>query len=471
VQSHPAPLEDGYEVLASSSRKLSRRVRLVLLAVVVVVGGVAGVRWLTQRNEPVRITAYGQPVANPAKVLSAAERRFRSYAAGRHGVLGPDARCWFQRPPGSADIGSTLLCGPVLFYDGDPSAPYLRFPLIVHGTSRPVRLEAEAQPSAPEPAAAPDGTTLVRPEGTARPVHSADITAPVPPPADADTLSLTDTVHPSDLAPASPSAIIGSDTITLGLRGYGPVVDFGTGSAERSAPDGRQLFAFRLAFTGGENGFALLSQLDLGVAVGTAAPRPLHLPDKGVHLSGQLFVIAAPPTVPLFLVLTEHGVTQRMSLRDGTPDRGNIAYLRTSHTVGAVPFAAMVPAVVTVAHRSSAIRLYISLNYARMQFFVPGSGAHPRASDHAYLSLDFSYRLLRIPQNHHFATTDVTLTPTGGSPVRARHVPGSAEPLFDVPADITGATITLTGSEIHPDYRLSFPRPIHFPLHLVPQHR
>ena len=40
----PAPLDTDFEVLASSPRRFSRRVQLVLLAVVVLVAGIVGVR-------------------------------------------------------------------------------------------------------------------------------------------------------------------------------------------------------------------------------------------------------------------------------------------------------------------------------------------------------------------------------------------------------------------------------------------
>jgi hypothetical protein len=468
---HADPALDGdFELLASSPRRLSRRVQLVLLVLVVLVAAIGGYRWLTQSDKPVRITAYGQPVAEPQQVLDAAEQRFQSYANERHGVLGDDARCWFQRTSGSTDIGGTLLCGPVLFYDGDPNAPYLRFPLIAHGTGSPVRLEAEGQPTTDQPSAAPGGTTLVRPSGTTQPLHSAGISAPIPPPADPDTLTPTDAVHPAELVQAPPSAVIGSDSITLTLTSYGQVDDFGSGSAERSTPDGSQLFAFRLAFDGGENGFARPSQLDFGVAVGSATPRRLHLSDSSIPGSGQLFVVASPPGAPLDLVLTEHGITQRMSLRDGTPAPGNIEFLQSPHGVNPDRFAVTVPAVVTVAGHPKKTQLFVELDSVDRQFFVPGSAAHPAEHDHVFLFLSLVYRTAVMPGSFGFATPDIlTLTPRGGTPLHGKIINGSATPLFNVPVDMTDATITLAGSESHLGYTLSFPAPVSFPLRLNPE--
>jgi hypothetical protein len=469
MQADPA-LDGDFELLASSPRRLSRRVQLVLLILVLLVATVGGMRWLTQRDQPVRITAYGQPVADPRGVLQAAEQGFQSYTMDRHGVLGSGARCWFQREPGSSDIAGTLLCGPVLFYDDDPNAPYLRFPLIAHGTGSPVRLEAQARPTTPEPGAASSDVTLLRPDATAHPLRSAGFSAPIPPPADPNTLTATDAVHPAELVQAAPSAVIGSDSITLTLTGSGQVDDFGTGSAELSTPDGRQLFAFRIAFDGGENGFARPSQVDFGVSVGSAPPRRLHLGDASIPGPGQLFVVASPPGAPLDLVLTEHGITQRLSLRDGTPAPGNITFLQSPHGVDPERFAINVPAVVTVAGHPENTQLFVQLDSVDRQFFVPGSAAHPPEHDHVFLFLSLVYRTAVLPGSFGFATPDIlTLTPRGGSALHGKIINGSATPLFDVPVDMTEATITLAGSEAHLGYTLSFPNPVSFPLRLTPE--
>jgi hypothetical protein len=473
MQADHAPLDAEFELLASSPRRFSRRVQVVLLVVLVLAGGVLGLRALTHRQPPVRITAYGQPVADPQGVLAEAQRHFVSYATGRHGTLGSDARCWFQRPADSSDVAGTLLCGPVLFYDGDPQAPYLQFALIAHGTASPVHLEALDHPTAADPAAAASGTTLVRPGVTAHPVRTADITAPTPPPAARNVLAMTDAVHPADLLQAPPTAVIGSDTITLTLKSYGPVDAVGTGAAERSAPAWLQLFAFELAFTGGENGFAPLSKLDLGVAIGAAPPRPLHLPATGVDKGGQLFVVATPPTELLFLVFTEDGVTQRLSLRDATPDPGNIEFLQPGHSVDIDPFGISVPAVLTLSgHHPKATHVFVSLDSVVRQFFLPGSGAHPPRNDHIFLFLSIEYRMAELPGTFGFATPDiVTLTPRGGTPIKGRIVNGSATPLFDVPVDMTDATVTLAGDDAHLGYGLSLHDPVTFPLHMVPARR
>ena len=94
------------------------------------------------------------------------------------------------------------------------------------------------------------------------------------------------------------------------------------------------LYAFRIVFGGGENGFALLPSLDLGVSVGGAPPRRLHRsPVWRRRVPGSCSSSRRSPPRPSTSVLTEYGITQRMSLRDGTPDPGNIVFLQSPHGI------------------------------------------------------------------------------------------------------------------------------------------
>jgi hypothetical protein len=470
VQVRTAPLADGFEELAVRPSRMSRRARRVLFAVLVLAAAVAGARALTRSDPPIRITVYGQSVADPGTVLSTAEANFESYADARRGRLGTDAECWFQRLTGS-DVGSSVVCGPVLFYDGNPSAPYLSFPLLAEGADSPVRLGVASRPTTPEPSALPVDLTLVRPGGSSQPRRSAGFAPPIPPPAARDTLVRTDTVNPVQMVLAAPGAVIGGDLVNVRLDDYGPVTDFNSGAARRTAPAGMELFGFHLVFFGGENGFGRLSDLGLGVALGTGAPRPLPLPDLEVNEFGQLFVVAVRPGGPITLVLTEHGVSQRLSLRDGVPARSNVEYLAAPPLITLTPYRATVPATVTIGGHAERTHVQVNLDYGVPQFFLPRTGAHPAATDHMFLSLNLSYRsaLLGRSVQHPFGTTAVTLTPRGGSPVRARVVAGSAGALFDVPADITEATITIAGTETDRGYTVSFPAPVRFPLRLTPR--
>jgi hypothetical protein len=306
--------DDGFETLVAVPRRVPRRVQIVLLAVLVVAATVVAVRRLATSDSPSRITIAGSAVADPASVLQTAQQRFERYVAAQRGAVGEGAACWFQRPAGSADVVGTLLCGPVQFYADYTDAPYLPFRLSTTG-SNPVRVRIGDRPDTSIPVAAPVGTMLLRPDRTAAPLIMTGVLAPAPRPAEADALAMTDAVYPPDLVDPSGTSQIGSATFTVQLLAGGPVLTYGRGAAARSAGPGMQLYAFRLGFRLGENGFARLSGLHLGIAVGAGAPRRLRLPDLGAGPSGGLFVVAATPTAPLALVLTQGGATQRLPLR------------------------------------------------------------------------------------------------------------------------------------------------------------
>ena len=119
--------DDGFETLVSVPRRMPRRIQVVLLAVLAVVATIVAVRRLVPSDPVSRITMSGRPVADPARVLDAAQQRFQRYVAAQRGAVGADAACWFQRPPESRDIADTVLCGPVQFYADYTDAPYLPF--------------------------------------------------------------------------------------------------------------------------------------------------------------------------------------------------------------------------------------------------------------------------------------------------------------------------------------------------------
>jgi hypothetical protein len=307
--------DGGVETLVWVPRRVPARVRVVLLAVLVVVATIVAVRRVAANDSPPRITMSGLAVADAAGVLDTAQQRFERYVTAQRGAVGADAQCWFQRPAGSPDVAATLLCGPVQFYADYTDAPYLAFRLNATG-SKPPRLSIGAGPDTPIPVAAPLGTTLLRPDRTAAPAMMTGVLAPAPRPADLDTLTTTDAIYPPDLRDVPATAQLASNTITVQLAAAGPVLTYGRGAAARSAASGMQLYAFRLVFHAGDNDSAQLSHLHLAIAIGAAAPRQLRLPHLGQ--SGQLFVVAATPTTPLALMLTHHGVTQQLSLRTGS---------------------------------------------------------------------------------------------------------------------------------------------------------
>ena len=111
-----------------------RRRHGVIAAVVVVVLVAAGAGWwFFIRDDAPELTYQGQEINNPGAVLTATETNLSQYVTDHHGSKSADARCYFAVPEGGraqakkTDVSEQVLCGPVLFVDGDTSKEYLAF--------------------------------------------------------------------------------------------------------------------------------------------------------------------------------------------------------------------------------------------------------------------------------------------------------------------------------------------------------
>ncbi|MDT4948916.1 MAG: hypothetical protein QOJ37_1511, partial [Pseudonocardiales bacterium] len=277
------------EELSYPPVRTRRRHRYVMPALVAVAAVAVGSWWFLVRttSTPVKITYAGAAVSDPQGTLATAETSFATLVDSRHGRTKTSSRCYFERPTTqrangrSSDVTNTVLCGPVLFFDGDVTRPYLTYRLAASASAGPVSFTVSNQPTHSDPAAAPAATTLVRPDGTSAPVATAGMSVPIPPSAAADVLQAVDVVRPAHLTSASFGAVIGANTIKIRLDDYGPVRDYGEGASERSAPPREELIAFQLEFDGGENSLAPLSAVDLGVSVVNGPTRPLKLSQSG----------------------------------------------------------------------------------------------------------------------------------------------------------------------------------------------
>jgi hypothetical protein len=249
------------EDLANPPVRLRRRTKYLGLALVVVGALAVGSWWFFLRSSsiPIKITYSGTTVNDPGAVLTTAQHNLAALVKNHDGQLKGSSRCYFQRPTKSArrspsDVANTLLCGPVLFFDGEATHPYLSYRLSMDRTEgNAVRLNVEDRPIATHPEAAPAGVTLVRPDGTSEPLSTAGMAVPIPPSAAADVLQAVEVVHPVHLRKATRNAVMGSNAIKIRLDEYGPVRDYGEGTDERSAPPHQRLIGFRAQFDGGEN--------------------------------------------------------------------------------------------------------------------------------------------------------------------------------------------------------------------------
>ncbi|MCW2494786.1 hypothetical protein [Jatrophihabitans sp.] len=475
--------EPAAVTMAPVRRRLNPRARLVAAAAVAVLAAGVALWWFAIRTPAVAITHDGLPVSNARQALQTAEVRFQSLVRADHGRTSRASQCSFVRiKPHGGDITDSVLCGPVLFYDGAPNHPYLSYPLHAlpdgHGEAR---LTVASAPTNGQPEAAP-GRTLVRPSGTATSLRSAGFAAPIPPSAAEDALVATADTHPSALHALGAEAAMGSDHIKITLISSGPVTDYGVGTQERSAPPGQQLFAFRLAFGSGEHFEAAPATLTLGVSVNGAAPHQLPLAAI-TNTGSHLFVTALPGSASTAtLVLHDGGITQRLDLRTGEPGSGNIDFLRHSTRLQLAPATATTQAQVK-ATKPVTTRLTIHLSGTETYFFVPIQDqlgrpvapptlGHPPSPHDVYLELSLCYmapKALAVDACVTFGGAGVTVTPTGGTPVHLAKLGRDEGELYDVPASMTRGTITFSGSDGSGPYRVTFPKPVTVPFELTPQ--
>ena len=87
------------------------------------------------RGDP--LTLGGRYVTEPADVLADADAALADYVAQRHGAAADSSRCWFElTDPDGHEVRDALLCGPVLFVDGDADAHLAALPAHPAGRRR-----------------------------------------------------------------------------------------------------------------------------------------------------------------------------------------------------------------------------------------------------------------------------------------------------------------------------------------------
>ena len=159
-------------------RKRLRGPWLVGAALVVVL--LVGAGLFLFRGDP--LTLGGRYVTEPARVLADADAVLGDYVERRHGVAADDSRCWFELTDADGhEVRDALLCGPVLFVDGDADHTWLHFPLTPRADGGDVRLSVADLPADPEPERLADRERLMRPGGGDPPSGSSGLAVPAPP--------------------------------------------------------------------------------------------------------------------------------------------------------------------------------------------------------------------------------------------------------------------------------------------------
>jgi hypothetical protein len=397
------------------------------------------------------VTYQGRDIVEPEKVLTDAESRLAAIVEERNGASNDETACYFVvKNAETTDIEDRLVCGPVLFVDGDESQPYLTFPLEASAGEGDATLTVAEEPESPEPAELANPDLLRRPDGASPPEGSAGLAAPEPPRAEEGIF----TVIPSEgvqLEATPDNARIGSPTMSLDVSAIGEPDRYGRGDEARRPAEGEKFVAFEIASGPGEAG----PIAEFGIAVQVGEDDPIPLPEGGLGEEPGVFAISVPEdTNDLTLVVTEGALVQKLSLTTGEPDPGNIAVWQRVNRSQVLAFSqpltvrASKPGFVTEDFPCTLVADQVSLVY----FAGPGNTKVPSAPTSAFLDLttvlncegqpgQFNpvFWTLRLP--------DGTVLPAGD----LNDDPTLIAIAFEVPADFTEGTLGFGGVGPAPD--------------------
>jgi len=447
---------------AAPAKRSHGKLFLILgIVVVLVAGGLAGAYFTVLKKSPAAYTFNSKTVEQPEAALQQAETATAALVQSRHGTQGQDLRCYYALPATPAkgtkksDVDQTVWCGPVLFVDGDPAAEYLQYTLTSTVDGSKVTLQASSDPVSQTPSALAKNTTFKRPDGNTPPAGPGGLTAPAPPPADADLLIATTDIGSQTVPSAPAGAVIGSINGGIRLTTLGPITRYGAGDDARGAPTGQKLIAFQLdaGYDLDGNTSSLISSTK--VVVGSGSGRELPTSCGG---STCYYLLAVPTDAPSAdLVLSDGGHRQTLSLLTGKPGGGNLAVLARAHRSSSVSktFSMPVRFNQTVGFpdgaSGSSVTYKVTIDGASLDWTPPG---HPKSKPskpgNALLYIDVSYTDPHNPGDT-FGLDPVLMkfTPKGGSTITSKNIATSKDRIFnvfEVPASLTSGTLTISGT-------------------------
>jgi hypothetical protein len=284
---------------------------------------------------------------------------------------------------------------------------------------------------------------------------SGSLTVPAPPPAAADVLTVVSGL--ADGLPKAPDgAVMAAQEGGVRLLRAGPVPRFGKGDDARTAPAGQTLLAFTYEDIAGQYG---------------SAPMQVSLAVSGVPVrtvpslaAGEAVVVAVPAKASADLVLKADGLTQTLAVPSGRPGAGNVAVLARSHRQA--PLKVSQPLTVALGP-GAPIQGSLTATEAVLGYWARAGQNHAASTDRAYLTVDLSFSAPNQAQALAIDAALLTLTPTGGSPMKAVDLDPSDQvyAAFEVPADFTGGVITVGGSETTPaGLTLAISQPVNVPI-------
>ena len=439
---------------SSGANSLWRRFAIRLIAVVVL-GVLAGAGWLVLAPRSARtLTSYGHPISNAGALLRQTEDSMRRLVHARHGALATDSRCYYTGlpteqaasvgtdgyavPAGGTPISDRMLCGPVLFVDGDPSRPYLTFDLLGQpaGGNR-VRLRVtspDGDAISPDPR--PD-SRLIRPDGR-QPPASYQLRPPSPPPAVGDVLTTASTLG-SPITPAPASAVMVGQQAGVRLVEYGFVNVYGWGDRARTAPPGYRLLAFATEPLPGE---LADGPPDLSVRVDGRERGPLAATSD--------YVVTAVPRHAhrVDLVLTDSGLKQSVSLLTGKPDPANPAVTVRSHDSQQLNVSRPVRVQLRTSRGTGVLAGTLTVRRVSLSYWA-ADGNCPQP-DRAWLHVGALLQLEgdRQPYGAEAALLTVNLPGIGRRAITnaAANPATGIDDVVDVPASLTAGSLTFAGS-------------------------
>lgn len=170
-----------------------RRWLAALIVVAVVALGVAAVVVISGGDDGSDIEALGADIGNAVAAVAEAEQVARDFAEAEGAAIADDLRCWFSYPtPDATEPNSFLRCGPILFVDSDADEFWITvsvtFEAGPESTIASVGTVVETETTGLEA-----DEELVRPDGGSPPrPDDVDLEPPPPPPADAGFIQVTE---------------------------------------------------------------------------------------------------------------------------------------------------------------------------------------------------------------------------------------------------------------------------------------
>ncbi|WP_369139388.1 hypothetical protein [Modestobacter versicolor] len=434
---------------AGRRRRRLRGPWLVSAALVVVL--LVGAGLYLSRGEP--LTSGGRYVRDPGAVLAAADEQLTGYVEQRNGVAGPDSRCWFELAAADGvEVRDALLCGPVLFVDGDPGRAWLRFPLTATADGGDVRLSVAALPADPAPDRPADPGLLHRPDGGRPPAGSGGLAVPAPPPAEPGWTATGPFPGVPWSAPAGPARLSGP-AAAVTVTGLAAPERVGTGDDARRAADGERLLAVRYEVASGEGRSA--TPPSLSYVVDGADPVPVA---PGLVAPGSTVevVLSVPAdTAAADLVVDDAGVQQRLSLLTGAPGSGNLAVLARTNRTAEVDASRRLDGTLSAPGRVPAeLPFTVAVTRGTLTWWAgPDGASRPADPSRALLVLDASLALPGTAPGGIPADL-LSLRLPDGTVLRALDLADDPDRVllaFDVPADLTAAVLRVGGSATFPD--------------------